>query len=107
MVPTERDDPRVLLAIPRNLLHPAILLGPLARNRPREEGRVRRLDLVDRERVVVRRDGDVAAIHLLRPRGSAQNGRRTEGADDGGAGLPGVEPPWDLVPARGSVPARS
>lgn len=64
VISTESDDPRVLLAVERNLLHTAVLLGPFGLDGLGEQRRISSLDLVDGERVVVRRNGDITAIHL-------------------------------------------
>jgi len=92
VVPSERDHARVMLPVLRDRY----------KRRPRQrivrQGRERRavqqipmsrLDLLDRERVVVRRDGYIAAVNDLEP------------------GQERVHPQWDVVPAVQRQAARS
>jgi hypothetical protein len=63
MIPTERNDPRVILPV-QPLLHVELLHLLLGRDGVVQHGAVRRVDLFDRCGSVERVDGDVAAVEL-------------------------------------------
>lgn len=63
MVPTERNDPRVILPV-QALLHVELPHLLLRRDRVVQHGAVRRVDLLDRRGGVEWIDGDVAAVEL-------------------------------------------